>query len=131
MRGFCGYIKWSGKPKPTNTPGKRKEMIWWRKPWGLGAELDDFEIEYDEAKRLKILAERGLDLADSKEVFRGDYVELEDDRVEYGETRFRVWGYLKGIRINLVWTPRNGRRRIITMRQAHGFEHEARFRTLD
>jgi uncharacterized protein len=93
---------------------------------------DDFEIEYDEAKRLKILEERELDLADSKSVFQGNFVQLADDRKDYGEQRFRVWGFLKGLRINLVWTPRGKRvRRIITMRQAHGPEHEARFKTLD
>ncbi len=93
--------------------------------------MDDFEIEFDEAKRLLILEQRGLDLAHSTLVFRGDYVQLEDDRKDYGETRFRVWGYLDGLRVSLVWTPRNGRRRIITMRQAHGPEHEARLKTLD
>ena len=81
--------------------------------------MDEIEIEYDEAKRLKILAERGLDLADALLVFQGNYVQLQDDRKDYGETRFRVWGYLHGRRVNLVWTARNGRRRIITMRHAH------------
>ncbi len=96
-----------------------------------GTELDKIEIEFDEAKRLKILAERGLDIAEAKSVFCGDFVELKDDRKAYGEVRFRVWGFLNGLRVNLVWTPRNGRRRIITMSQAHGPEHEARFKTLD
>jgi uncharacterized protein len=99
----------------------------------MGSEnKDDFEIEYDEAKRLKILEERGLDIADSKAVFRGSFVQLADDRKDYGEPRFRVWGFLNGLRISLVWTPRGNRvRRIITMRQAHEPEHEARLKTLD
>lgn len=89
------------------------------------------EIEYDDAKRLKILAERGLDLADSWMVFEQAYVQLEDDRRDYGEKRFRVWGYLNGKRVSLVWTPRGQKHRIITLRHAHEPEHEARRKTLD
>ncbi len=89
------------------------------------------EIEYDEAKRLKILEERGIDLADAGLVFEGEHSELLDDRKSYGEIRFRVWGYLHGRRVNLVWTPRGERRRIVTMRHAHEYEHKARHRTLD
>lgn len=89
-------------------------------------------IEYDEAKRLKILAERDLDLRDDPpQVFAHDHIEVEDDRRDYGEPRYRVWGFLRGRRVNLVWTPRGEARRIITMRYAHEEEHEAIFRTLD
>jgi uncharacterized DUF497 family protein len=88
-------------------------------------------IEYDEAKRLKILKERGLDLAESGLVFQGSYTELLDDRKDYGELRFRVWGYLHGQRVSVVWTPRGQNRRIITMRHAHEPEHSARHKTLD
>lgn len=93
--------------------------------------MDDIEIEYDEAKRLKVIEERGVDMAEAVHVFRGDYVEIEDNRKDYGETRYRVWGYLKDRRVSFVWTPRGNRRRIITMRYAHEPEHQARFRTLD
>lgn len=89
------------------------------------------EIEYDEAKRLKILKERGIDLADAGSVFANDFYQIEDDRRDYGEKRYRVWGFLHGRRISLVWTPRNGRRRIVTMRYAHEQEHEIRFKSLD
>lgn len=89
------------------------------------------QIEFDETKRRKILSERGLDLADASLVFADDHYEIVDDRKDYGEIRYRVWGFLRGRRVSLVWTPRNGRRRIITMRHAHEQEHETRFRTLD
>jgi uncharacterized DUF497 family protein len=42
-----------------------------------------------------------------------------------------VWGYLHGQRISLVWTPRGGNHRVITMRHAHESEHNARIKTLD
>lgn len=90
------------------------------------------EIEFDESKRLKLLQERGLDLRDDPPlVFAGRHIELEDTRKDYGERRYRVWGYLRGRRVSLVWTLRGNARRIITMRYAHEQEHEAIFRTLD
>ena len=88
-------------------------------------------IEFDEEKRRKILIERGLDLADASLVFADEHVQIEDDRQDYGEKRYRVWGFLHNRRVSLVWTPRNGRRRIITMRYAHEQEHQAYFRSLD
>ncbi len=93
--------------------------------------MKKIKIEYDEAKRLKILKERGLDLRESTEVFAGVYAEIEDARKDYGEARYRVWGFLRGRRVMLVWTPRGDAHRIITMRYAHEQEHEAIFRTLD
>ncbi|MBA4748589.1 MAG: BrnT family toxin [Sphingopyxis sp.] len=89
------------------------------------------KIEFDPDKRLKILHERGIDIADAGAVFNGDYVEILDDRKDYGEVRYRVWGFLGVMRISLVWTPRGDRRRIITMRRAHEYEHEARRKAVD
>ena len=93
--------------------------------------IDPGKITYDEIKRTKILSERGLDLADSGLVFAGEHFQILDDRKDYGEPRYRVWGFLRNRRVSLVWTPRNGTRRIITMRYAHEREHEERFRSLD
>jgi uncharacterized DUF497 family protein len=92
---------------------------------------DPARISFDPNKRAKILLERGLDLADADLVFAGMHVQIVDDRKDYGEIRYRVFGYLRGRRVSLVWTPREGTRRIITMRHAHHGEHEARIRTLD
>ena len=89
------------------------------------------KIEYDEEKRRKVLAERGVDMANAAEVFENEHVETEDDRADYGETRYRVWGYLRGQRVHLVWTPRDGKRRIITMYPTHEREHQARLGTMD
>ena len=94
--------------------------------------MTKFLIEYNEAKRLTILAERGLDLRDDPpEVFAGKHIEAEDIRKDYGEPRYPVWGFLRDRRVSLVWTPRGNARRIITMRYAHEREHEAIFRLLD
>ncbi|WP_374414595.1 BrnT family toxin [Novosphingobium colocasiae] len=89
------------------------------------------DIEFDDDKRQRILAERGVDMAAAGTVFAGEYVQIEDDRADYGETRYRVWGYIGNQRVHLVWTPRDGKRRIITIYPTHEREHKARFRTLD
>ena len=88
-------------------------------------------IEFDEEKRRRILAERGIDMAESGLVFEQTHSQIEDDREDYRETRYRVWGFLHGRRVSLVWTPREDARRIITIRHSHEPEHKARLRALD
>ena len=72
------------------------------------------------------LAERGLDFADAALIFAGRHFTLRDDRHAYGETRFVTAGILRGRFVVLVWTPRAGGRRIISMRHGHDRE-KARF----
>jgi uncharacterized DUF497 family protein len=80
------------------------------------------KITFDPAKRDRTLAERGLDFADAAQVFAGRYTVLPDDRQDYGEPRFISAGHLRGRMVVLVWTPRDGARRIISMRHAHAKE---------
>jgi uncharacterized DUF497 family protein len=84
-------------------------------------------ITWDEAKRAKTLAERGLDFADAEKVFAGKHFDRGDGRREYGESRFVTVGYLNGRFVVVTWPPRDGSRHIISMRFGHGQEEE-RFR---
>ncbi len=77
------------------------------------------EIEYDQNKRGKTLAERGFDFADAKDVFSGITVTLSDTRKEYGEERFITLGLLNDRVVVVVWTKRAKKRRIISMRKAN------------
>lgn len=79
-------------------------------------------ITFDPAKRDKTLAERGLDFEDATEVFAGRSMTLPDDRQDYGEERFITAGWLRGRFVVLVWTPRDGGPRIISMRHGHADE---------
>ena len=88
------------------------------------------EVEFDPAKRAKIAAERGLDIARADEVFDGPTLTTEDDRYDYGETRWISFGYLDGRMVVVVWTQRGERRRIITMRKANVREQATRSRRL-
>lgn len=89
------------------------------------------EISFDEAKRQWTLRERDLDFADADKIFAGDYLEFIDDRHDYGEDRYIVYGELDGRAVAIVWTPRDGTRRIISMRHVHDEEIEARRTALD
>jgi uncharacterized DUF497 family protein len=84
------------------------------------------DISFDPAKRAATLASRGLDFADAGQVFAGRTITVQDGRHDYGEDRYITAGHLAGRCVVLVWTPRDGARRIISMRFAHGPE-EARW----
>ena len=55
-------------------------------------------LVWDETKRQKTLAERGLDFADAALVFDGAVVEWEDRRQDYGERRIVCVGAYSGDR---------------------------------
>lgn len=80
------------------------------------------EITFDPPKRDETLKERGLDFADAALVFGGVHTVEPDGRRNYGEPRFLSAGMLRGRVVVLVWTPRDGTRRIVSMRYAHDKE---------
>jgi uncharacterized protein len=79
-------------------------------------------IDYDPAKRASNLKKHGLDFEDAEEIFSGPRYEEPDTRRDYGEPRVRTFGVLDGRLVSVVWTPRDGVRRIISMRYANGRE---------
>jgi len=82
------------------------------------------KIEFDLTKRQQTLEARGLDMARVNEVFSGVTLTVEDDRKDYGETRYITIGRLEGRMIVMVWTTRGAARRIISMRKANDREQE-------
>jgi len=75
-------------------------------------------FEWDEAKRLANIEKHGIDFVDVDEVFAGPFVETKDLRRDYGEQRYRAVGLLGGHVVQVAYTWRNGRRRIISARRA-------------
>ncbi|MCU4161584.1 BrnT family toxin [Acidiphilium sp. AL] len=88
-------------------------------------------MTFDPAKRAATIEQRGLDFADAAKLFDGRHVTAPDDRRDYGERRFITAGYLAGRMVVIVWTPRDGTRRVISMRYAHAQEAERWQRTMD
>lgn len=85
------------------------------------------DISFDPAKQAETLAEGGLDFADAGLLFEGDTVTIQDNRFGYGEPRLITAGYLRGRCVVIVWTPRDRKRRVISMRHAHAKEERIYF----
>ncbi len=82
------------------------------------------EIEFDPAKRDQVLAERGLDMARSGEVFEGFYLTRRDDKHSTDEERFISVGLLDDDVVIVPWTLRGILRRIVTMWKANDRERQ-------
>ncbi len=89
------------------------------------------KIEYDPAKRLRTLKERGLDFESIVDVLDGFYLVQTDDRKEYGEVRYVMLGALRDQPVVCVWTQRGDAVRVISMRIADEEEREIYRRELD
>ncbi len=74
--------------------------------------MDGFEL--DEDKRQRNLAERGVDFADAAVIFEGNVLEAKDQRIRYGEVRYRALGRVDDDYFVVVYTWRGGNRRIIS-----------------
>lgn len=82
-------------------------------------------VEFDAVKNEQNLRRRGLPLDAAILLFDGPYVEEQDGRRDYGETRFVATGPVEafGDRIFVVvYTWRGGVRRIISFRKANDRE---------
>jgi len=82
------------------------------------------KVTFDPAKRAKTIAERGLDFADAEQVFLGNHITIPEDRKDYGERRFITIGLLASRMVVLVWTARQGTKRIVSMRKANDREQK-------
>jgi len=86
------------------------------------------DFEWDETKRLRTLHERGLDFRDARRLFDGRPL-YSYPSLRFGEDRVVSIGLLEHRLIAVVWTERDGARRIISMRRARDAE-ERKFRAL-
>lgn len=75
------------------------------------------EIEFDSAKDTSNIAKHGISL--SRAVDFEILAVLQDDREDYGETRYRAWGLIDGEYHAMVFTKRGETIRIISLRRAH------------
>ncbi|CAM3188181.1 hypothetical protein SAMN04488021_1204 [Paracoccus aminovorans] len=74
-------------------------------------------IEFDPAKDEINIAKHGVSLVRAAELEILAFIE--DDRNDYGETRYRAWGLIDGKAHCLAFTDRNGTLRAISLRRAH------------
>ncbi|MGH8477807.1 MAG: BrnT family toxin [Methylococcales bacterium] len=77
------------------------------------------KLSWDEAKRQRTLAERGLDFADAVQVLSGLRETFADLRRDYGEPRFVTVGFLRSRMVVVVHSPRGDTTHIVSMRKAN------------
>lgn len=80
------------------------------------------EITFDPAKDAINVERHGLSLAEAYRLEMSEAVIKVDDRVDYGETRFRAFGRIDGEGHCLVFTIRKSTIRAISFRRAHDKE---------
>ncbi len=79
-------------------------------------------IEFDSGKNARNIALRGLSFEKTAEFEWETAVIIEDVRHDYGEARYRAFGLI-GDRLHaLVFTPRVGAIRVISLRRANARE---------
>jgi uncharacterized DUF497 family protein len=74
-------------------------------------------IDFDPAKEAINLSKHGVSLA--RWVDLDIAVAFVDDRYDYGEVRYRAYGYIDGVAYCLAFTSRNGKVRPISLRRVH------------
>lgn len=82
-------------------------------------------FEWDEAKNAQNRAKHGVAFEEATTIFDGLVLTREDDRRDYGETRWLSMGLLAGEMVIVVaHTKRHGRIRIISARPASRTERK-------
>jgi uncharacterized DUF497 family protein len=74
-------------------------------------------VDFDPAKEAINLSKHGVSLA--RWVDLDIEVAFVDDRNDYGEVRYRAYGYIDGVAYCLAFTSRNGKVRPISLRRVH------------
>lgn len=93
------------------------------RPWVSPYGDDDFE--WDREKSLKTFGDRDLVFEAARIIFRGPLLRTQDARRRRSrETRFMVLGGLYGRVILIVYTPRERKCRVISLRPATATETE-------
>lgn len=76
-------------------------------------------FEWNVDKNKANLENHSIDFQDAGIVFNSPRIYFEDRRKEYGETRWISYGLLGDVVVNVVYTMRKDRIRIISMRKAN------------
>jgi len=84
-------------------------------------------FEWDESKNRSNIRKHGIDFIDSAKIFRNSWVIKQDERTDYGERRWLGLGRLENIIIVMVFTKRNEKTRIISIRKANKQERRIYF----
>lgn len=79
-------------------------------------------MEYDPKKSLRNLEQRGFDFDLVHEFDWTTSISFPDNRLDYAEERVIELGFIRNRLHVLVWTERNQKRRVISLRKANARE---------
>lgn len=83
------------------------------------------EYEWDDNKNKQNQSKHGIDFYDALQIFKDeDRIESLDNRKDYNEMRYQTIGMVYDVILTVVYTPRNGRYRLISARRARKNERE-------
>ena len=85
------------------------------------------KFEWDKEKNKSNIQKHGIDFSDSIKIFENTMVIKPDERSDYGENRLIGLGQIENIVIVIVYTKRNDRLRIISIRKANRKERKIYF----
>ena len=88
------------------------------------------KFRWDETKRLSNIKKHGIDFADIPPMFDGNVFTIEDQRFDYGETRYITFGLLKFRVIVVAHTDDDEVIRIISARKATKNEEKHYFQEI-
>jgi uncharacterized protein len=88
------------------------------------------KFTWDEVKRRSNIEKHGIDFADVPPMFDGDVFTIEDQRFDYGETRYITFGLLQFRVIVVAHTDKKGVTRIISARKATKNEEKHYFQEI-
>jgi hypothetical protein len=80
------------------------------------------KIEFDPAKDARNIELRGISFEEAARFEWEGALVVQDTRQDYGEPRFRALGYIGNRLHALVFTPREGGMRVISLRKANNRE---------
>ena len=92
--------------------------------------IRNMKFGWDEAKRLANIEKHGIDFVNVPSMFDYDVFTIEDQRFDYGETRYITFGLLQFRVIVVAHTDENGIIRIISARKATKNEEKLYFQEI-
>lgn len=81
-------------------------------------------FEWDENKNQINIEKHGISFEDAIHVFNGPFLERVDNRFDYGETRYILLGRMRDNIVVVIYTKRNDKTRLISIRQANKHERK-------
>ena len=85
------------------------------------------EFEWDSVKNQHNIEKHGIDFTDAVRIFERPTLTVVDNRRNYGEKRIAAMGTIEDVILYVVYTVRDGIRRIISARRANRRERKKYF----